>query len=153
MPLHINAPEIIRRNLEQIRDGQRTRLVLIGSLTAEQLAVLNAFRLGHGLEPMIDEVLFLGRHLCKSRSKDNYSIDDMLDQIASGMASTSIMRCSLKMSGMQNPQPRQDRYGNQVRIIDRGVESDHYPVWNRPKIQRNARADSGGQRADVRRGP
>jgi hypothetical protein len=117
MPLHINAPEIIRRNLEQIRDGQRTRLVLIGSLTAEQLAVLNAFRLGHGLEPMIDEVLFLGRHLCKSRSKDNYSIDDMLDQIASGMASTSIMRCSLKMSGMQNPQPRQDRYGNTVRDL------------------------------------
>jgi hypothetical protein len=120
MPLYPNARDLLRNNLDQIAAGGRPRLVPIGTLTVVQLAVINAEHLARGFDPMIDEVVFLGRHIYLGRVlKDGYSIADVSDQISSGMDPAAIMSSSRYMTAMENPNPRPDRYGNLVR--DRAV--------------------------------
>ncbi len=120
MPLIANARDNARLNLEQIRDGKKIKAVTIGELTAKQLEDINANRLIEGLPPIIAEVVFVGGHVYKSRiSRDGYTIEDVLDQICGAMEDTSVVIKSLKMTEMENPTPRLDRYGNTVR--DRAV--------------------------------
>src|SRR5579863_1223659 len=115
MPLYRNAREFLRSNLAQIAAGWRPRLIPIGTLTVVQLAVINADHLARGFDPMIEEVVFLGRHIYLGRVlKDGYSIEDVIDQISSGMDPAAIMSSSRYMTGMENPNPRPDRYGNMV---------------------------------------
>ena len=106
--------------MEQIRDGQKPKLVVIGTLTANQLAEINANRHVQELPPIIGEVVFVGKHIYKSRVvQDGYTIEDVLDQIVSAMECVAVVVQTLKMTGMENPTPRLDRYGNHVR--DRAV--------------------------------
>jgi hypothetical protein len=120
VPLLANARDILRANLEQIRDGQKPRLVVIGTITANQLTEINANRHAQELPPITGEVVFVGKHVYKSRiAEDGYTIEDVLDQITSAMECTAVVIKSLKMTGMENPTPRADRYGNNVR--DRAV--------------------------------
>jgi len=120
MPLIANARDILRTNLEQIRDGKKAKTVAIGTLSDKQLAGINANRLVDGLPPIVAEVVFVGSHIYKSRIiGDGYTIEDVLDQISSAMEDISKVVKSLKMTGIENPNSRQDRYGNQVR--DRAV--------------------------------
>jgi hypothetical protein len=88
MPLFANAPALIRTNLEKIRDGHRAELVEIGSLTQDQLTEINALRSEQGLSPISAEVVFIGKHVYASRIvKDGYTIEDVIEQIASAMQS------------------------------------------------------------------
>jgi hypothetical protein len=120
MPLCENAKDFIRHNLEELRDGHKVKLVTIGTLTDKQLEDINANRARQELEPIINEVVFIGHHLYKSRViNDGYTIDDVLDQISGAMEECSEVVKSLKMTGIENPNPRADRYGN--RVIDRAV--------------------------------
>jgi hypothetical protein len=116
MPLLSDARTRIRVNLEVLQHGGKVHLVVIGSLTAQQLAGINGMRKSHGHPPINAEVVFVGSHIYKSRIVgDGYSIDDVIDQIASGMDGAAVPLTSRKMTAMENPNLRTDRYGNSVR--------------------------------------
>ena len=115
MPLLQNARELIRANLERIRDGKKVKAATIGRLTEKQLVDINSNRAVEQLPPIVAEVVFVGGHIYKSRVvQDGYTIEDVLDQISSAMDGASVAIKTLKMTGIENPNPRADRYGNKV---------------------------------------
>lgn len=120
MPLYMNATAQIRLNLQQLQVGQRAPLIRIGVLTDAQFDQINSSRFAldlHVLEQ--NEIVFIGKHVFNSRSKDGYTIDDMVDQIVSAMSPNSILDVTANWSRIDNPIARADRYGNMVN--DRGV--------------------------------
>lgn len=83
MPLSDGALALIRANLEAVQKGNRARPVVIGSLTDPQLAAINDERRARGYPTIVAEVVFMGCHVYASRiERDGYTIDDVLDQIA-----------------------------------------------------------------------
>jgi hypothetical protein len=115
MPLFETAIDAIRANLEALGRGEKVKLVVIGVLTDAQLATINRYRNRHKLPPISGEVVFIGSHIHKRRIlEDGYSIEDVLDQIASAFDRNSTA-INGKMSAIKNPTERADRYGNQVR--------------------------------------
>lgn len=116
MPLSNEACRLIRANLEDLRSGKRVRLVVIGTLTEVQLRGINQQRQGPNRPPIVAEIVFVGNHVYKSRILgDGYTIDDVIQQITSGMDSAAVVLQSYKMTAMENPNQRADRYGNSVR--------------------------------------
>ncbi len=118
MPLYPNAQSLIRANLEALQNGKRVKGVAIGTLTATQLNAINAERAAEGgaLPPILEEVIFFGSHAYQSRVlQDGYTIDDVVDQVMSAMDAQSVVVTSTRMTTIQNPIPRADRYGNQIR--------------------------------------
>jgi len=122
MPLYQNAVALIRANLETIRAGQRAKAVAIGVLTDTQLEAINTHRLAQNssLPPIVSEVLFIGAHIYRSRiERDNYTIDDVIEQIVSAMCEDAALVGNLPMQAIENPAPRVDRLGNSIH--DRAV--------------------------------
>ncbi len=118
MPLHPHSLELIRANLLLIAAGERASVVSIGRLTPVQHAEVNAHRAREGMPALQEpEILFLGRHLYNSRNKDGYTIDDMIAQIVSALSEASEVVPTQKMTGLRNPVPRPDGYGNQVHDV------------------------------------
>lgn len=118
MPLYDNALEIIRHNLEILSKGGRPAFQAIGKLTDKQLADINVKQQEKGL-PCVEcnEILYMGRHHYESRVlKDCYTIDDLILQIQSALASDSVVHNNKVLERIH---PRQDGYGNTV--IDRAV--------------------------------
>jgi len=116
MPLSDEACRLIRANLEDLQNGKRVKLVVIGELTEAQLRDINAQRHGPNHPPVVAEIVFVGHHIYKSRIlQDGYTIDDVVQQIVSGMCSAAVVLRSPKMTAMENPNPRTDCYGNSVR--------------------------------------
>ena len=116
MPLYANATSALRSNLEQIRDKKKVKIVPIGVLTAKQLRDINAGRVVQGLHPIVEEVVFVGAHIHKSRIVgDGYTIEDVIDQISSAMDEAAVVLDAPYMTVMENPNQREDRYGNLVR--------------------------------------
>lgn len=65
-------------------------------------------------------MLFIGQHVYNSRIKgDNYTIDDVVQQIASAMSEASAIIGNLPSQALQNPVSRVDRLGNTIN--DRAV--------------------------------
>jgi hypothetical protein len=121
VPLFAGAEFLIKRNLEQIRDGGKAPLIVIGELTTPQVAAINEIRRRHNLRPIEPTVVFIGKHIHDSRiAGDGYTISDVVEQITSAMASVSVAPGYSKMTSIQNPNPRPDRYGNH-RIRDLAV--------------------------------
>jgi len=117
MPLHDNARELIRANLEQFDPKIKVKVaaVEIGTLTDAQLAAINAQQDANGLPRSTREIVFHGWHVYKSRIiRDRYTIDDVVDQIVSAMSDNSVVQATEYMTAMENPVPREDRYGNIV---------------------------------------
>lgn len=116
MPLLPDAQEIIRANLVLLANGERPKVATIGHLSDDHYAIINAQRDKHQLPPLgSPEVVFMGTHLYKSRATgDNYTIDDIIDQIVSAMSDNSMVIATNKMTALKNKQLRSDRYGNQV---------------------------------------
>ncbi len=117
MPLYPHALALIRANLEEIAKGNRVKPVAIGNLTERQLGAINQARQARSnpLPVVIAEVLFFGKHMYQSRVvQDGYTIDDLLDQIASAMDSTAAFIPTSKAAAIQNHTRRLDRYGNMV---------------------------------------
>jgi hypothetical protein len=115
MPLFSEAFALIRSNLEELQKANRVRLVAVGTLTDVQLDAINQERAPR-YPPMVAEVVFIGRHVYESRVvRDGYTIDDVIEQIASAMDSAAVVLKVPTMTAMENPSPRADRYGNSVR--------------------------------------
>jgi hypothetical protein len=118
MPLYADAPTLLRANLQSLACGKRVRLVAIGKLTDTQLNAINQERLARGYPPIEAEVVFLGQHIFNSRLKrDGYSIDDVIEQIASAMDAESVARETFRGTTLQSLGRREDRYGNRVRDL------------------------------------
>jgi hypothetical protein len=120
MPLYRNAVDLIRANFEEISKGAKPRGVAIGSLTDQQLEEINRARAAHvpPLPPVSGEVLFYGRHLYKSRVvRDGYSVEDVIDQIASAMDAVAVFVHHPINTILQNRSGRADRYGNMVKDL------------------------------------
>src|SRR5690242_8649315 len=95
MPLYDNAESLIRRNLEEIAKGNKVQSVLIGTLSDKQLTEINEFRAQEDLPALSGEIFFIGRHVHRSRILQNgYTIEDVVDQIVSGMNSESAVLVS-----------------------------------------------------------
>ena len=110
------ARALIRANLEALQREKKAPLVAVGYLTDVQLNAINGQRRLSGYPPIVAEVLFIGRHIHKSRIvEDGYAVDDVLDQIEGGMDAASVVLMPSKMAAMENVIPREDRYGNMVR--------------------------------------
>jgi len=116
MPLFKNAQCLIRANLEEVAQGRRVRLVVIGNFTEEQYKNVNQVRKDLGLFPLeSNEIVFFGSHLYKSRvTGDGYTIDDVMLQIEYAMAATSEVRANTWMSTMRSTVLRKDGYGSEV---------------------------------------
>jgi hypothetical protein len=76
MPLYGGALALIRANLEELKKGNRVRLVAVGTLTDVQLDAINQERAMASVRwpsgalrypPMGAEVVFIGRHIYESR--------------------------------------------------------------------------------------
>jgi len=120
MPLYADAKAIVRANLLAIQAGQKVRGVPIGTLTAPQLAFINAQRSEDGLPEVVAEVLFVGAHIYKRRIlKDGYEIEDVVAEIESALSEASVFIVTDYMTALQNPVPRADRLGN--RVHDRAI--------------------------------
>lgn len=120
MPLFVKSLDQIAANLRLLARGDRAPMIAIGCFTAEQFSELNRQRAGASLHLLLqNEILFIGRHLYNSRIKDGYSIEDIVRQIESAMATSSIPQSSEIATYMQNPAARDDGYGNLVH--DRAV--------------------------------
>ena len=120
MPLYEAAIERIRANLRKIEIGDRAPVIDIGFLTDSQFSEINQRRSQFDLHLLEqNEILFMGRHLYNSRHKDGYTIEDMIDQIASALSADATISVGPTWSRIDNTIPRLDAYGNYVR--DRGV--------------------------------
>jgi len=122
MPLYHHAAALIRANLETIQSGRKARAVAIGTLTAAQLDAINRHRLKHNasLPLIVAEVVFIGGHVYRSRIEgDNYTSEDVVQQIVSAMSEDSVLVGNLPMQAIENPAGRIDRLGNTIH--DRAV--------------------------------
>lgn len=124
MPLYPDALAKMRANLEEIVAGRKAETVAIGFFTDQQLAAINAARrdrknhLGQPapFPPLEKEIVFIGQHSYDSRIRDDgYTVDDVLDQIVSGMSEHSAFVPTSRQTAIQNHTKRQDRYGSMVR--------------------------------------
>jgi hypothetical protein len=105
----------LREHLERLAKGDKVPMIAIARFTDVQFAAINAGRTAldlHVLEQ--NEIVFIGRHLHTSRSKDGYHIDDIVRQIVSSLSEESLAEIQTHVSCMQNPNARDDGYGNQV---------------------------------------
>lgn len=145
MPIYDSMEDTLRTHLENLSEGVRVPLIPIGELTPLQHQQINTFREQHGLPPLESpEILYLGRHHYNSRSKDGYTVEDMVQQIASSLHSDSTFVPSTRGTAIENPNPRNDGYGNQVNdravleLTSRKPKSELYSVipkgdTNKPK--------------------
>jgi hypothetical protein len=117
LPLYEHAIDLIRANLEQLAKGNKVRPVAIGTLTEMQLAAINHSRQfrSNPMPPVIAEVLFIGQHIYNSRVvRDGYSLEDVIEQIASAMDSAAVFIPTSRAAAIQNHIARRDAYGNSV---------------------------------------
>lgn len=115
MPIDQEQKAAIRLNLQRCANGEKPRPIDIGQLTETQFAEINAGRQGHGL-PIIESavIVYVGKHHYESRSKNGYSIEDMILQLESGLSEHSIVTVTNRMTRLQNKIGRHDGHGNFV---------------------------------------
>ncbi len=131
MPLYDDACERIRRQLEQIADGRRVPVIEIGYLTFQQLQHVRELRQTVGLPDVAcPTIVYVGRHHYESRSRQGYTVDDMVRQISVCMNASAEVLLTRGMTILRAGAVRDDGYGNWVR--DDGVfEMTH----RKPKIE------------------
>jgi len=90
MPLSQEAAALIRANLERLQNGNRADLVVIGPhCRATRRDQRRALRSRSPAD--CSRVVFIGRHVYQSRAiRDGYSIEDVIDQIASAMDAAAV---------------------------------------------------------------
>lgn len=116
MPLHAEAVDLIRVQLDQLRLGYRVNLIAIGCLTDDQHRALLEFRRTRGLAGgESPEIVYLGRHHYQSRSVQGYTVEDMVLQIQSAIAPTALPFLRGSMTSLWSVTERDDGYGKRVR--------------------------------------
>jgi hypothetical protein len=115
MVLLPNAIDQICIQLEQIAKGEKVSAFTIGHLLPHQVELLNTFRSSLGLSHVGSELVFVGRHIHKSRIiEDGYEIADVRAQLESALsisANVQVRRGTILQSAVY----RDDGYGNNVR--------------------------------------
>ena len=120
MPLYEDAEAAIIRQLELLAAGEKPRVIAIGCFTPVQFEAINIGRTDLGLHVLIEnEILFLGRHVYKSRTDDGYRIEDIVVQVRSALSVEAVADIQKHMSSIQCATGRDDGYGNLVR--DRAI--------------------------------
>jgi hypothetical protein len=120
MPLNEDAEQQMRRNFEDLKNGKRARLIVIGNFTETQLDKINTTRAAHKFPPLVAEIMFVGRHAYESRVvRDGYTIDDLIIQIKSAFSDNSTLLLSPVTTALTNQKKRDDGYGQKV--MDRAV--------------------------------
>jgi hypothetical protein len=115
MPLYSNAKDLIRQNLVAILEGHRVPRVAIGKLTKAQIEAIHEQQAAKGLPLSIDEVVFVGRHIHKSRIQgDGYTIEEVIQQIESALDEGAEVIANDYMTAIKNPVGRIDRLGNLI---------------------------------------
>jgi hypothetical protein len=120
LPLYEDAEAAIKRQLERLAANEKPPVIVIGCFTPAQFEAINVGRANlelHLLEQ--NEILFLGRHVYASRTKDGYDIDDIIAQIRSALSVEAVAEIRKHMSCMQCNQGRDDGHGNMV--LDRAI--------------------------------
>jgi len=116
VPLYDDAIDKIIFNLMQIEKGERAQFLEVGEFTDVQFAMINDLRTQRRLFLLEEnKILFVGRHLHQSRSRNGYTIEDMADQLISAMSDSSVAMFDKHLSALKNESPRPDRYGNLVK--------------------------------------
>jgi hypothetical protein len=120
LPINPEAEAAIRLQLARLGAGEHVPLIVIGSFTERQFAAINESRVAADLHELAqNEIVFIGRHLHKSRRNDGYSVEDIAAQIISALCEEAEAQLDKMASCTQNPNPRDDGYGNKVH--DRAV--------------------------------
>ncbi|MBN3853828.1 hypothetical protein G3N59_10590 [Paraburkholderia sp. Ac-20340] len=114
-PVKPGALADARTLLEALQSGQRAKPIELGSLTADQLQAINDAR-GRLGQPQFTspDVFYKGTHHYNSRVTDQdppYSIDDMLQQIQSGLSDQSVVVNGGRSPVLQNPNARVNESG------------------------------------------
>lgn len=117
-PLKPGALGEARTLLEALQRGDRAKPIDIGSLTPEQFQAINDARGQFGM-PQFEspDVFYKGTHHYNSRVTQQdppYSIDDLLQQIQSGMSDQSVVTTGGRSPVLQNPVPRINESGASV---------------------------------------
>ena len=131
VPLYDDACERIKRQLEQIANGHRVPVIEIGYLTFQQHQHVRELHRDAGLADVEQpEIVYVGRHHFASRTKQGYTIEDMVLQIEACTDANAEVLMSRGMTLLRSVILRPDGYGNRVR--DRGVfELTHH----KPRIE------------------
>lgn len=116
MALYSHSIELIRENLKIVSLGNRPQLIAIGELTIVQFETINLYRTANSF-PLLGsrEVVYVGKHHHASRSKDGYSIEDMILQLQHGLCDSAVVTITSRMTRLESTKLRVDGYGNQVR--------------------------------------
>jgi len=146
VPLYDDAKPRLKAHLEAIHRGERVPVIAIGLLTERQFQEIREIQADKGLALLEErEILYLGKHNYNSRSKEGYSIDDMILQIESALSEDSIVN-GHRGTTLENPHPRIDGYGNTVNdravleMTQRKPKSELYSVM--PKGDSNKPSDA-----------
>ena len=153
MPLYPNIENEIRAHMSRIAEGERVKPIAVGRLTDDQHQAISRLRFSVGLPGLDDpEILLLGRHIHQSRIvKDHYRLDDVLCQIRSSLAETSVVHGSSKMTVVKSTVPRADGYGSMVRdeavleLLARKPKAELFSVIPKGDIPPAKRAQDGTQ--------
>lgn len=118
MPFCQGARAQILIQLERIQNGERVSIIEIATVTEEQHAEINFYREKFGLPVLeLPRIVYLGKHHYNSRRQDGYTIEDMADQLESGLAAHSQVIATHKMTALQNKLGRADGHGNFVKDL------------------------------------
>jgi hypothetical protein len=154
MPLYDNAERLIRGNFAVVKRGGKPAAVAIGYLTADQMDQINTLRRHRNFPEIIEEVVFVGKHMFESRVIQNgYTVDEVLIQIESAMCTRSRLIASPKMTVMENPGPRLDGDGSWVRdqaILECTARHPHPDLYSViPKGDRRTQNNKGRPEATL----
>lgn len=115
MPLFADGLKKIRRNLMDIQAGKRVDIVRIGVFTEAQLRLINDRRNERGHLPLKAVIVFVGRHLHRSRCDEvGYCIEEVLLQISSAFGDDCDVECG-RGTVLVNRRERIDSLGNKIR--------------------------------------
>lgn len=105
-----------RELLTALSRGEKAAPIDLATLTAKQLADMNAARKAKGLtEFKAPDAVYTGKHHFNSRSADGYSIDEMASQLASSLDDTSRVAMTAKGVELRAAAPRVNEFGVPVR--------------------------------------
>jgi hypothetical protein len=118
--LNLDALDRICEQLERIARGEPVLAFPIGTLSAEQLELVNKQRAALGFPAVPNNLVFRGTHIYESRVvRNGYTIADVRLQIASAVHDSSLIHAEPRATFMQSALEREDGYGN--RVFDRAV--------------------------------
>lgn len=119
MPFYHHQKEQLLKQIQDLIDGKRAPVIVIGTLTEAQHSAINRGRELLEYPPLESpEVLYMGKHHVNSRhGKDGYTADDILQQIIHILEVEVDIPVTKRQTKMVSKTKRQDAYGNTIEDI------------------------------------